>query len=166
MEKKQYPILEFDSSKDAIINPSKFIQPISGCERCVITFFRDALEKLNAEGKLKQIATFYSETVNIPIYETTVDNKKVHITLGYVGSAGSAALLEELIAYGFSKFIVCGGAGVLQKDIAVGHLIIPVSAVRDEGAPIITCLLHGRSSVMRTRSKPLKRISQSITYNT
>jgi len=134
MERKQYPILEFDDSKDAIINPSKFVKPIDGCERCVITFFRDAIEKLNSEGKLKQIAAFYSETVNIPIYETDVNGRKVHITLGYVGSAGSAALLEELIAYGFSKFIVCGGAGVLRKDIAVGHLIIPVSAVRDEGA--------------------------------
>ncbi len=43
------------------------------------------------------------------------------------------AFLEELIAYGFNKFIVCGGAGVLRKDIAVGHLIIPISAIRDEG---------------------------------
>ena len=50
-----------------------------------------------------------------------------------LGAAGSAAFLEELIAYGFNKFIVCGGAGVLRKDIAVGHLIIPVSAIRDEG---------------------------------
>ncbi len=50
-----------------------------------------------------------------------------------LGAAGSAAFLEELIAYGFKKFIVCGGAGVLRKDIAVGHLIIPISAIRDEG---------------------------------
>jgi uridine phosphorylase len=134
MEMKQYPILEFDDSRDAIINPSNLIKPIDGCERCVITFFRDALEKLDSEGRLKQVATFYNETANIPIYETYVGDKKVHITSGFVGSAGSAALLEELIAYGFSRFIVCGGAGVLRKDIAVGHLIIPVSAVRDEGA--------------------------------
>lgn len=96
--------------------------------------FRDAIEKLDSEGKLKQIATFYNETVNLPIYETYVGEKRVHIVQGFVGSAGAAALLEELIAFGFDKFIVCGGAGVLQKDIAVGHLIIPVSAIRDEGA--------------------------------
>ncbi|HEY3288933.1 MAG TPA: nucleoside phosphorylase, partial [Anaerolineae bacterium] len=30
-------------------------------------------------------------------------------------------------------FIACGGAGVLNRDIAVGHIIVPVSAVRDEG---------------------------------
>ena len=87
MEMKQYPILEFDDSRDAIINPSKLIKPIEGCERCVITFFRDALEKLNAEGKLEQIATFYNETVILPIYETSVDGRKVHVVQGFVGSA-------------------------------------------------------------------------------
>lgn len=38
MEMKQYPILEFDESRDAVINPSNLIKPIEGCERCVITF--------------------------------------------------------------------------------------------------------------------------------
>ena len=34
---------------------------------------------------------------------------------------------------GSRKFIACGGAGVLDREIAVGHIIVPVSAVRDEG---------------------------------
>ena len=50
-----------------------------------------------------------------------------------IGAPAAAGLLEEAIALGCNKFIACGGAGVLQKDIATGHLIIPVSAVRDEG---------------------------------
>ena len=45
----------------------------------------------------------------------------------------SAALLEEVIGRGCQKFIVCGGAGVLNREIAVGHLVVPISAVRDEG---------------------------------
>ena len=45
----------------------------------------------------------------------------------------AAGLLEEAIAYGCRKFIVCGGCGVLEQDIAVGHLIVVSSAVRDEG---------------------------------
>ena len=31
------------------------------------------------------------------------------------------------------KFIVCGSCGVLDSEIAMGHLLVPVSAVRDEG---------------------------------
>jgi uridine phosphorylase len=38
-----------------------------------------------------------------------------------------------LIARGVNRFIACGGAGVLDPDLAVGHLVVPVSAVRDEG---------------------------------
>ena len=45
----------------------------------------------------------------------------------------AAAYIEELTAYGCKKYVACGGCGVLQKEIAIGHLIIPVSAVRDEG---------------------------------
>lgn len=41
--------------------------------------------------------------------------------------------MEQLIALGCKKFIVCGGAGVLQKDISVGHMILPYAAIRDEG---------------------------------
>lgn len=133
MKKRDFPILEFDDSKNALIEASNSIKPIEGFKCCVITFFRDVIEEMKADGKLSEVACMCSETVDIPIYETIYEGKKVHITLGYLGAAGSAGFLEELIAYGFNKFIVCGGAGVLQKDVAVGHLIVPSSAVRDEG---------------------------------
>jgi uridine phosphorylase len=42
-------------------------------------------------------------------------------------------LLEEMIALGCRKFVACGGAGVLDKEIAVGHIVVPATAVRDEG---------------------------------
>lgn len=84
-------------------------------------------------NKLKQIATFYSCTINLPIYETQYNGKHIAIVQGFLGAAGSAGLLEELIAMGFKKFIVCGAAGVLQNGIQVGHIIVPYSAVRDEG---------------------------------
>jgi uridine phosphorylase len=34
---------------------------------------------------------------------------------------------------GCRKFIACGGAGVLDGDIADGHIIVPTTAIRDEG---------------------------------
>jgi uridine phosphorylase len=117
----------------AKIEPSSFHKRIQGYEYCVIAFFREVLDGMEKEGRIKVVKLLNCETMNIPIYEMEIMGKKVHLSLGYVGAAGSAAFLEELIASGFSKFIVCGGAGVLRKDIAVGHLIIPTSAIRDEG---------------------------------
>lgn len=132
-EKKQYPILEFDSCRSAYIEASNLIKPIDIPECCVISFFRDIIEMKKNNGQLKQVANIHSETLDIPVYETKYNGKRVALVLGFLGAAGSAGLLEELIAFGCRKFIVCGGAGVLQKNIAVGHLIIPTSAVRDEG---------------------------------
>lgn len=67
------------------------------------------------------------------IYELEFSGKKVAFFHPGVGAPLAAALLEEVIALGCKKFIACGGAGVLNKEIAVGHVIIPSSAIRDEG---------------------------------
>lgn len=128
-----YPILEFDSCTSAKIEPSNLIQKKDVPKACVITFFGDMISQKLEQGLLNQIATFYTATVQLPIYETVIDNKRVGLVLGFLGAAGSAGQLEELIAMGFEKFIVCGAAGVLQKDIQVGHLVLPYAAVRDEG---------------------------------
>lgn len=133
LEKKSYPILEFDTCKSSYIDPSKLIKAIDIPECCVITFFREVIEEKLNNGELKQVANIHSESMDTPVYETEFDGKKAILVLSYLGAPGAAALLEELIELGCRKFIVCGGAGVLQKDIAVGHLIIPTSAVRDEG---------------------------------
>src|SRR5690606_13402464 len=50
-----------------------------------------------------------------------------------VGAPLAAGLLEEAIALGVKKIIACGGAGVLDRNLAVGHIVVPTSAVRDEG---------------------------------
>jgi len=133
MIRERYPILEFDDTQVAKIEPSASHKITEGYEYCVITFFREVLETMEKEGQIQVVKYLNCETLEVPIYEMDYMGKKVHLTLGYLGAAGSAGFLEELIAYGFNKFIVCGGAGVLRKDIAVGHLIIPISAVRDEG---------------------------------
>jgi uridine phosphorylase len=88
---------------------------------------------MRSGGRIKAVKFLNCETLDLPIYEMESVGKKVHLFPGYVGAAGSAAFLEELIALGSDKFIVCGGAGVLRKDIAVGHLVIPTAAIRDEG---------------------------------
>jgi len=133
LKKEKYPILEFDDTQVAKIEPSFGHKKTEGFEYCVITFFREVLESMEKDGRIKVVQYLNCETLDIPIYEMEYKGKKVYLSLGYVGAAGSAAFLDELIALGFNKFIVCGGAGVLRKDIAVGHLIIPTSAIRDEG---------------------------------
>ena len=67
------------------------------------------------------------------IYEIQVGGRRVAFFHPGVGAPMAAGMLEEAIAFGCRKFIVAGGCGVLNQEIAVGHLMVVSSAVRDEG---------------------------------
>lgn len=133
IQSQLYPILEFDTDRQAVIQPSilKRIPDMPRC--CVMTFFKDVIDAKVGQGLLTQVATLHSESIDIPVYRTAVNGKPICLVQADVGAPTCAGQLEELIALGCENFIVCGGAGVLRKDIAVGHLIVPHSAVRDEG---------------------------------
>ncbi len=132
--RQTYPILEFDPERDAIIDPVKLIQPHPEMpEHGVITFFQDVLEDLVAQGFAVEIASLKSEMGAHPVYVHHEQGRRVALFHPGVGAPLAAGLLEEVIALGCRKLIACGGAGVLDREIAAGHLVVPTSAVRDEG---------------------------------
>src|SRR5262245_38873715 len=133
MEPRPYPILEYDPTPTAIIEPGHILKSIDIPEHCVVCFFADVFEKLSGEGKLKVVAVQRSEIGDNPVYELDLDGRRLAAFHPGVGAPLAAAFLEEVIALGCTKFIACGGCGVLNREIAVGHLIVPTSAIRDEG---------------------------------
>jgi len=133
MKPKSYPILEHDPVREALIEPSKIIKALDVPEHCVICFFREVLEALVTSGKATEIARSKSEMGPHPLYEIAVHGQRLAFFHPGIGAPLAAGLLEENIARGCRKFIVCGGAGVLNKEIALGHIVLPLSAVRDEG---------------------------------
>ena len=131
---KEFPILEFDEDRKAFIRPSNLIQAIEGiAERCILCFFGEAIEKVLVEYPHKTVSGFLSEGINYPLYELEYKGGRIALIQAAVGAPLAAAQIEELSAMGCKKFLACGMSGVLQKEIAVGHLIIPIAAVRDEG---------------------------------
>ena len=127
------PLLEFDPTIPAKIEPSRVIRPRDVPERCVICFFKEVVDQVVAQQSARVIADLRWEDGTHPLYEAVHEGQRLACFQAGVGAALSAGLLEELIALGCRKFIVCGGAGVLEKDIAVGHLVVVSSALRDEG---------------------------------
>ncbi len=130
---KEYPILEFDPAPEAVLEPSRLHKPRDVPEHCVLCFFQEVIDKLREEGQLKEIAQCRSEICVHPLYELEMEGKRLAVFHPGVGASLAAGLLEEVIAMGCRKFIACGGAGVLDREIAVGHIIVPSAAVRDEG---------------------------------
>jgi len=133
MSTATYPILEYDPAHEALIEPSRLSAPRDVPVHCVICFFQEVIEKVVAEQHATVVVDSRWEDGPHPIYEIVHNGQRLAFFHPGVGGALAAGLLEEAIAYGCRKFIVCGGCGVLEKDIAVGQLIVVSGAVRDEG---------------------------------
>ena len=133
MLEREFPILEFDEERNAFIRPENIIKPIYIAERCVLCFFSEAIEKIINKYPNKIVTHFKAESLSFPVYELDYKGEKIVLIQAGVGAPIAAAQIEELTAFGCKKYIACGSCGVLQKEIAVGHLIIPIMAVRDEG---------------------------------
>jgi uridine phosphorylase len=129
-----YPILEFDPQREAVIDPQRIITPVAGMPlHCVLCFFGDQVARLAAEGAAVPISEVRSEMGPQSVYRLAHGAGEVAIVQPGVGAPLAAGFLEELIGQGCRRFIACGGAGVLDRDIAAGHLLVPTAAVRDEG---------------------------------
>lgn len=128
-----YPILEFDPTPEAFIEPSKVIRARDLPEHCVICFFKEVIDKVVAEYDAKIMVENRWEDGPHCVYEISYRDRRLAFFHPGVGAPVAAGLLEEVIAFGCRKFIACGGCGVLEKDIAVGHIVVVSGAVRDEG---------------------------------
>jgi uridine phosphorylase len=131
--KQNIPILEFDGDTPAMLEPGELIPRNKAMpERCVICFFQDVIDHMLAAGLITEIACLKSEIGRHPVCLVKDTDPGVALLHPGVGAPLAAALLEETIALGGCKFIACGGAGTLDSH-ALGKLIVPTSAVRDEG---------------------------------
>ncbi|HID51154.1 MAG TPA: phosphorylase [Anaerolineae bacterium] len=128
-----YPILEYDATREAFIEPAKVIRPLNMPEHCVITFFQDTIDKIVAEHDAVMLAENSWEDGPHPLYEIAYKGRRLAFFHPGVGAARAAAIFEEVIAFGGRKFIACGGCGVLDGAVGLGDLVVVDTAVRDEG---------------------------------
>lgn len=130
-----FPILEFDSDRGAILSPDAFRANLSGPipNVAVLCFFNDVLKELSQKGELTTLLHLGSEIGENPVYLHQSGGRPIVVCHPGVGAPLAAGFMEELIAIGVTRFVVCGGCGVLNREIAAGHPVILISAVRDEG---------------------------------
>ncbi len=128
-----FPILEFDPTPEALIEPQRVVQQRDVPVHCVLCFFREVVERVAREHEARIVYVQKSEIGEYPLYEIEFQGQRLGLCQAGVGAPLAAGFLEELIAVGCRNFIVCGGSGVLDRAIAVGHLLVPTVAVRDEG---------------------------------
>ncbi len=132
-EDQLYPIIDFDPDPEAIISPFMNETPPDFPEHVVMCFFKEVIEKVAAERDVKTVYVARSEVGPVPFYEMEIEGKRLGFFQALVGAPLAAGFMEKAITMGGKKFVVCGGSGVLNPELTVGHLLIPTTAVRDEG---------------------------------
>lgn len=124
-----FPILEFDSA-DAIIEPSTRQQRLDVPVAAVACFFPPLIDELVAAYGGVAVASLPSLR---PLHVIQWNGQPLAIFYPGMGSGLSAVVLDRVIAMGCTSIVACGGAGALV-DLPMGQVVIPSSAVRDEGA--------------------------------
>ena len=129
--RNEYPILEFDDNPVAKLNPTNFAGSKLDTDKLVITFFPEVIRKLLDQEAIFEDLVIPGENP-VPIYRFT-DDPKVLLTLGQVGCPACAGNLDLFNAMGITRVMFYGGGGVLDRNIAVGQILVVEGAIRDEG---------------------------------
>lgn len=128
-----FPILEYDPAPEAVIEPRRVHTARDMPSCAVVCFFQEVIASLVSHHEARLLHNLASEFGLHPIYEISSHGQRLAVFHPGVGAPLAAGLLEEVIALGCSQFIAGGGCGVLDSAIAMGHVLVPTSAVRDEG---------------------------------
>lgn len=127
----EYPVLEFDGERDALLNPAAFARNPFDTDKLVITFFPEVIEKMLAEGVLETERVIRGENP-VTVYRFC-EAPDVLLTLGAIGCPACAGNLDMFWGLGIRKVMFCGGGGVLDPSIGTGELVLAEGAIRDEG---------------------------------
>ncbi len=125
---------EFDRHTDAVINPDMTTDRIEDFPEVTVSCFSKQLfDSVLALFKAKKITELSCALGRNPVYEVTYAGKRFALFQSYVGEPLCVAQYEDLMAIGSRRLILLGNCGVLDKRIEDCGIIIPVSAIRDEG---------------------------------
>lgn len=103
-------------------------------DACILTFSHIILKYVLENFKCEKIGDLFSANGTNPIYNFDYEGKTFAIYMSPIGGPACVADIEDSFSViNTNKYIVFGGSGCLNKEIARGKVMVPVSAYRDEG---------------------------------
>ncbi len=132
------PLTEFDPDRGAMIEPSSHFGKGGPAEPAlpavaVACFFGDVVARLAADRGARLARRLTAEHGQHEVWEMEHNGSSLAFFQPGLGAPLSAAFLEEVIEGGARVVVACGGCGALSGDLALGHVIVVTSALRDEG---------------------------------
>ena len=125
---------EFDNDKNAIIDPTTRNKNIVGMPKTCVSFFSKSIMKEIVDTlKPEIIANISNATAIFPVYKICFQGTSLAVFQSAMGASACVGNLEELFALGVENLLLVGCCGCLEKEIEEYAIILPTSALRDEG---------------------------------
>ena len=125
---------DFDDNKAAIIMPEMCASRIEKFPKVTISCFSEKLfNNVLTLFEAKEIGHVHSAVGLNPIYEVEYKGERFAMFHSLVGAPLCVSQYEDIMAMGSKKLILIGNCGVLEHSIEDCEIIIPTSALRDEG---------------------------------
>lgn len=125
---------EFEDTR-AVIEP--YDDGISGlgeiCDTMIYSFDGEIVNRVKWLRGVYEGGHLSSLNGKHPWYIYENEECKVAVMTATIGAPMAVGQLEELKAKGFKNFIIVGSCGVLDKSIQADKIILPATALRDEG---------------------------------
>ena len=103
-------------------------------DACILTFSNEILQAVLERFECTLIGNLYSSNGANPVYGFEYEGRQFAVYMSYVGAPGCVADIEDTLSLiNTDKYIVFGGSGCLNKEIARGKVMVPTAAYRDEG---------------------------------
>ena len=128
-------LLEEFENVPAVIEPTDRSLLSGGeiCDTIILSFNGEILERVKQIDGVYEGGYLTNLNGKLPWYIYEKGGSKVAVAMATIGAPMVVGLLEELKARGFNNFIVLGSCGVLDQSIQADKIILPSSALRDEG---------------------------------
>ena len=126
---------EFDPAETAIFNPSRVFKPIEGMPKVAVSCFSFVtFERMLALfPDAERIAEMKCASQRFPVYKVTYRDVELALYMSGVGAPLCVGNQEEIYALGAECLVLFGTCGVLDRNIGDCAVILPTSAMRDEG---------------------------------
>lgn len=125
------PLLDYDDEAFAYVDPARHRGKADLPARAVICFFdevvKDAVGTAKPDYRLRWEHGFHG------VWAIEADGQPLTVCHPGCCAPLAAANLDVLIAMGCDRIIAVGGAGTVAQGFDMGHAVIAVDAVRDEG---------------------------------
>ncbi len=123
----------FDNRSPAKINPVINDNALK-VDACILTFSNVIESFVLNNYPCEKIGDFYFATGATPVYKIFHGGRAYAFYKTYVGAPACVGTIEDTMALiRTDKYILFGGCGCLDREIAHGKVMVPTAAYRDEG---------------------------------